>query len=70
MSQYQGDGDQDGSLSAPSEDYELDPLEKDWMLACASADMDELHSIMIRDSTLINRKDFLHGVSVLINLVS
>ena len=64
LSQYQEGGDQDGSLSAPSEEYEeLDPLEKEWMLACASGDLDTLLNIIIRDDTLINRKDFLHGVS-------
>ena len=65
LSQYQEGGDQDGSLSAPSDDYEeLDPLEKEWMLACASGDLESLLNIMIRDDTLINRKDFLHGVSI------
>lgn len=59
----QGEGDQDGSLSAPSEESEIDPLEKEWMLASSSADMEEIHTLMMRDSTIINRKDFLHGVS-------
>jgi hypothetical protein len=64
VSLYQGEGgDQDGSLSAPSDEYEIDPIEKEWMLACASADMQEIHSLLMRDSTLINRKGFLHGVS-------
>jgi hypothetical protein len=66
LSQYQEGGDQDGSLSAPSEEYEeLDPLEKEWMLACASGDLDTLLNIIIRDDTLINRKDFLHGYTAL-----
>jgi hypothetical protein len=66
LSQYQEGGDQDGSLSAPSEEYEeLDPLEKEWMLACASGDMQTVLNIIMRDDTLINRKDFLHGYTAL-----
>jgi hypothetical protein len=56
---------EDGSLSAPSDEYELDPLEREWMLACASADLEALLSLLMRDDTLVNRRDFLHGYTAL-----
>lgn len=51
----------------PSEyDYdEIDPLEKEWMMASAQADIDSLQRLMMTDSTLLNRKGFLHGYTAL-----
>lgn len=60
---HQGEGDEDN----PSEyDYdEIDPLEKEWMLASAQADIDGLQRLMMTDSSLLNRKGFLHGYTAL-----
>ncbi len=47
-------------------DYEeIDPLEKEWMLACAQADIDGLQRLMMTDATLLNRRGFLHGYTAL-----
>ncbi len=38
------EGDDEGSLTALSEDYyEIDPLEKEWMMASVQGDMERLH---------------------------
>ncbi len=38
------EGEDEGSLAALSEDYyEIDPLEKEWMLATAQGDLDRIH---------------------------
>ena len=44
---------------------EIDPLEKEWMLAGAQADMDSLQRLLMTDVTLLNRKGFLHGYTAL-----
>lgn len=57
----------DGEDDLHSEyDYEdIDPLEKEWMLASAQADIDGLQRLMMTDSTLLNRRGFLHGYTAL-----
>ena len=35
------------------------------MLASAQGDMDRLHHLMMTDSSLVNRRDFLHGYTAL-----
>lgn len=47
-------------------DYdEIDPLEKEWMLAGAQADIDGLQRLMMTDLSLLNRRGFLHGYTAL-----
>lgn len=46
-------------------DEEIDPLEKEWMLASAQADIDGLQRLMMTDPTLLNRRGFLHGYTAL-----
>ena len=59
--QYEGDEDVHSEY-----DYdEIDPLEKEWMLASAQADIDGLQRLMMTDSSLLNRKGFLHGYTAL-----
>lgn len=62
------DAHQDGEEDLRSEydyDDEIDPLEKEWMLASAQADIDGLQRLMMTDQTLLNRKGFLHGYTAL-----
>ena len=47
------------------ESWEIDPLEKDWMLACAQADLNGLQQLLMEEPNLINRKDFIHGYTAL-----
>ena len=53
-----------------TEEYEneyddIDPLEKEWMLAGAQADLDGLYRLLMAEPLLINRKGFLHGYSAM-----
>ena len=41
--------------------FDIEPLEKEWMLAVVDNNMDEIHRILLTDSTFINKKGFLHG---------
>ena len=48
------------------DDYEqeydyIDPLEKEWILAAVQSELDTQQRLLATDSTLLNRKDFLHG---------
>ncbi len=67
----QAPGDEDAHSEYDNEmdndnDYdEIDPLERDWMLAGAQADIDGLQRLMMTDSTLLDRKGFLHGYTAL-----
>ena len=47
------------------ESWEIDPLEKDWMLASAQADLHGLQQLLLEEPNLINRKDFIHGYTAL-----
>ena len=60
------DGD-DMSMTEISEQesWEIDPLEKDWMLASAQADLRGLEQLLLEEPNLINRKDFIHGYTAL-----
>lgn len=64
------EGDDVGSVTEISEqdqyDYwEIDPLEKEWMLAAAEASLDNIHRLIMTDNYLVNRKDFIHGYTAL-----
>ncbi len=41
--------------------FDIEPLEKEWMLALIDSNMDEIHRILMVDSSFINKKGFLHG---------
>ena len=62
-------GDDDGSITALSEPdgeyYDIDPLEKEWMVAAAMGDMESMHRLLMTDPSLVNRKDFIHGYTAL-----
>lgn len=59
------DAHQDGEDDEYEYEEEIDPLEKEWMLASAQADIDGLQRLMMTDRTLLNRKGFLHGYTAL-----
>ena len=40
--------------------YDIDPLEKEWMVATAQSDMDSIHRLIMTDPSLVNRRDFIH----------
>ena len=40
--------------------YDIDPLEKEWMLATSQSDLDSIHRLIMTDPTLVNRRDFIH----------
>lgn len=61
--QPQGEGDDD--VHSEYDYDEIDPLEKEWMLASAQADIDGLQRLMMTDSSLLNRRGFLHGYTAL-----
>ena len=47
------------------ESWEIDPLEKDWMLASAQGDIQGLQQLLLEEPNLVNRKDFIHGYTAL-----
>ena len=52
------------SSAAPIMDeyvFDIEPMEKEWMLALIDSNMDEIHRILMVDNTFINKKGFLHG---------
>ena len=61
------DGDDVASMTEVSEQdsWEIDPLEKEWMLASAQADLQGLQQLIMQESNLVNRKDFIHGYTAL-----
>lgn len=65
-SQY-GDEEGSGSIVGTSEpDYwDIDPYEKEWMLANAEANMETIHRLFMTEPSLVNRKDFLHGYTAM-----
>ena len=69
FSQLAHEGDDEGSIAAISDQaegeyYEIDPLEKEWMLAATHADMESIHRLIMADPSLINRKDFIQVCGV------
>ncbi len=65
MSQY---GDEDGSASVTGTEpdyWDIDPYEKEWMLANAESNMDAVNRLLMNESSLVNRKDFLHGYTAM-----
>nr|XP_020669540.1 ankyrin repeat domain-containing protein SOWAHD [Pogona vitticeps] len=59
--------DQDVLLDANSEDlsFVLDPLEHEWMLTVAQGDAENILRLLAKDSSLLSRKDFVTGFTVL-----
>lgn len=54
----------------PDADYEpasltLEPLEHDWMMSASDGDWESLHRLLLRDPSLITRKDFITGFTCL-----
>ncbi|XP_039512392.1 sosondowah ankyrin repeat domain family Cb [Pimephales promelas] len=54
----------------PDADYEpasltLEPLEHDWMMSASDGHWDSLHGLLLRDPSLITRKDFITGFTCL-----
>ncbi|XP_056097557.1 sosondowah ankyrin repeat domain family Cb [Rhinichthys klamathensis goyatoka] len=54
----------------PDADYEpasltLEPLEHDWMMSASDGHWDSLHRLLLRDPSLITRKDFITGFTCL-----
>ena len=43
----------------------IGPLDKEWMLAGAEGDMDNLQRLLKKDITLLNQKGFLNGYTAL-----
>lgn len=65
VSQY-GDEEGSGSLQGTEPDYwDIDPYEKEWMLANAEGNMETIHRLFMTESSLVNRKDFLHGYTAM-----
>ncbi len=65
VSQY-GDEDGSASIAGTEPDYwDIDPYEKDWMLANAEANMEAIHRLFMTEHSLVNRKDFLHGYTAM-----
>ena len=40
--------------------YDIDPLEKEWMVAAALSNLDTIHRLIMTDPSLVNRRDFIH----------
>lgn len=54
----------------PDADYEpasltLEPLEHDWMMSASDGHWESLHRLLLRDPSLITRKDFITGFTCL-----
>ncbi|KAK7154738.1 hypothetical protein R3I93_009630 [Phoxinus phoxinus] len=54
----------------PDADYEpasltLEPLEHDWMMSASDGHWENLHRLLLRDPSLITRKDFITGFTCL-----
>ncbi|XP_077101689.1 sosondowah ankyrin repeat domain family Cb [Siphateles boraxobius] len=54
----------------PDADYEpasltLEPLEHDWMMSASDGNWESLHRLLLRDPSLITRKDFITGFTCL-----
>ncbi len=45
--------------------WDIDPYEKEWMLANAEGNMETIHRLFMTESSLVNRKDFLHGYTAM-----
>lgn len=56
---------QDDDVHSEYDYDEIDPLEKEWMLAGAQADIDGLQRLMMTDPGLLNHRDFLHGYAAI-----
>ncbi|KAJ7310481.1 hypothetical protein JRQ81_007402 [Phrynocephalus forsythii] len=59
--------DQERPLDANSEDlsFVLDPLEHEWMLTVAQGDAEGILRLLAKDPSLLSRKDFVTGFTVL-----
>lgn len=63
-----GEGEDEGSLEQAEEYYYdegIDPLEKEWMMGAVVCNMDLLHRMIMSDSSIINKKDFVYGYTAL-----
>ena len=45
--------------------WDIDPYEKDWMLANAESKMETIHRLFMTEPSLVNRRDFVHGYTAM-----
>ena len=67
-SQISGEGEDEGSLEQAEEYYYdegIDPLEKEWMMGAVVCNMDLLHRMIMSDSSIVNKKDFVYVATIL-----
>jgi uncharacterized membrane protein len=58
---------EDQDRESPIDEYviEIDPIEKEWMMALINGNMDTLRHIVMSDSVYVNRKGFINGWTAL-----